>query len=29
VGELSIRSDDFRERWGAHNMRHHGTGVKQ
>ena len=22
VGELSTRSDDFRKRWGAHNVRH-------
>jgi transcriptional regulator with XRE-family HTH domain len=29
VGELSTRSDDFRRRWGAHNVRIHGTGVKQ
>jgi transcriptional regulator with XRE-family HTH domain len=29
VGELSTRSDAFRTRWGAHNVRHHGTGVKQ
>jgi transcriptional regulator with XRE-family HTH domain len=29
VGELSTRSDDFRRRWGAHNVRTHGTGVKQ
>ena len=28
VGELSTRSDDFRRRWGAHNVRIHGTGVK-
>ena len=28
VGELSTRSDDFRRRWGAHNVRTHGTGVK-
>jgi transcriptional regulator with XRE-family HTH domain len=28
VGELSTRSDAFRTRWGAHNVRHHGTGVK-
>ncbi|MFB4272940.1 helix-turn-helix transcriptional regulator [Nonomuraea sp. GTA35] len=28
VGELSTRSDDFRRRWGAHNVRSHGTGVK-
>jgi transcriptional regulator with XRE-family HTH domain len=29
VGELSTRSDDFRRRWGSHNVRTHGTGVKQ
>lgn len=29
VGELSTRSDDFRRRWGAHNVRTHGTGVKE
>ncbi|HEX6681925.1 MAG TPA: helix-turn-helix transcriptional regulator [Candidatus Limnocylindrales bacterium] len=28
VGELSTRSDDFRHRWAAHNVRTHGTGVK-
>jgi len=28
VGELSTRSDDFRRRWGAHDVRTHGTGVK-
>lgn len=28
VGELSTRSDDFRRRWAAHNVRTHGTGVK-
>ena len=28
VGELSTRSDDFRTRWGSHNVRHHGTGTK-
>ena len=28
VGELSTRSDAFRHRWGAHNVRTHGTGVK-
>ena len=28
VGELSTRSDSFRHRWGAHNVRTHGTGVK-
>ncbi len=29
VGELSTRSDAFRTRWGAHNVRHHGTGFKR
>ena len=28
VGELSTRNDDFRRRWGAHNVRTHGSGVK-
>lgn len=28
VGELSTVSQDFRERWGAHNVRRHGNGVK-
>ncbi|MFC9056432.1 helix-turn-helix transcriptional regulator [Streptomyces sp. NPDC057074] len=28
VGELCTRSDEFRIRWGAHNVRHHGTGTK-
>jgi transcriptional regulator with XRE-family HTH domain len=28
VGELSTRSDEFRRRWSAHNVRNHGTGVK-
>ncbi|GAA1576647.1 helix-turn-helix transcriptional regulator [Actinomadura kijaniata] len=28
VGELSTRSDAFRTRWGAHNVRLHGTGTK-
>ncbi|MEV6348041.1 helix-turn-helix transcriptional regulator [Actinoplanes sp. NPDC051851] len=28
VGELSTRSDDFRRRWGSHDVRIHGTGVK-
>jgi transcriptional regulator with XRE-family HTH domain len=28
VGELSTRSDEFRHRWGAHNVRTHGSGVK-
>ncbi|MET4670451.1 helix-turn-helix transcriptional regulator [Streptomyces sp. PvR018] len=29
VGELSTRSNEFRTRWGAHNVRHHGTGTKR
>jgi transcriptional regulator with XRE-family HTH domain len=29
VGELSTRSEEFRTRWGAHNVRRHGTGVKR
>ncbi len=28
IGELSTRSTDFRRLWGAHNVRHHGTGFK-
>jgi hypothetical protein len=28
VGELSTRSEEFRRRWGAHNVRTHGTGIK-
>ena len=28
VGELSTRSDDFRVRWAAHNVRLHRTGLK-
>ncbi|WP_121715352.1 helix-turn-helix transcriptional regulator [Streptomyces sp. E5N91] len=28
VGELSTRSDEFRTRWGAHNVRLHSTGTK-
>ena len=28
VGELSTRSDEFRLRWGSHNVRTHGTGTK-
>lgn len=28
IGELSTRSDDFRTRWGAHNVRRHGAGTK-
>jgi hypothetical protein len=29
VGELSTRSDDFRIRWAAHNVRAHQTGAKR
>jgi transcriptional regulator with XRE-family HTH domain len=29
IGELSTRSDEFRKRWGAHDVRHHGTGMKR
>lgn len=29
VGELATRSDDFRVRWAAHNVRLHHTGVKR
>jgi hypothetical protein len=29
VGELSTRSDEFRTRWGAHNVRRHGAGTKR
>lgn len=28
VGELSTRSDDFRRRWGSHDVRAHGSGTK-
>ena len=28
IGELSTRSDDFRVRWAAHNVRIHSSGVK-
>ncbi len=28
VGELSTRSTEFRTRWAAHDVRHHGTGAK-
>lgn len=28
IGELSTRSDEFRTRWGAHNVRHHANGNK-
>lgn len=29
VGELVTRSDAFRRRWSAHNVRHHRTGIKR
>lgn len=29
VGELSTRSEEFRTRWGAHNVRRHGRGTKR
>jgi transcriptional regulator with XRE-family HTH domain len=29
VGELSTRSEDFRVRWAAHNVRSHQTGAKR
>jgi transcriptional regulator with XRE-family HTH domain len=29
VGELSTRSDAFRVRWGAHDVRRHGSGTKR
>jgi transcriptional regulator with XRE-family HTH domain len=29
VGELSTRSQDFRRRWGAHDVRSHGAGTKR
>ncbi|NGO06274.1 helix-turn-helix domain-containing protein [Streptomyces sp. HC44] len=28
IGELSTRSEDFRRRWAAHNVRIHTTGIK-
>lgn len=28
IGELSTRCDEFRTRWGAHNVRRHGSGTK-
>jgi hypothetical protein len=28
VGELATRSETFRTRWGAHNVRLHHTGIK-
>lgn len=29
IGELVTRSDDFRQRWAAHNVRHHLSGIKR
>ncbi|GAA4837474.1 helix-turn-helix transcriptional regulator [Kitasatospora terrestris] len=29
IGELSTRSTEFRTRWGAHDVRRHGTGTKR
>lgn len=29
IGELSTRSDEFRVRWAAHNVRFHNTGTKR
>jgi transcriptional regulator with XRE-family HTH domain len=29
IGELSTRSEIFRVRWAAHNVRHHDTGLKR
>ena len=29
IGELSTRSEDFRARWAAHNVRFHRTGHKR
>jgi transcriptional regulator with XRE-family HTH domain len=28
IGQLSTRSDEFRVRWAAHNVRSHATGIK-
>ncbi|MEU4383942.1 helix-turn-helix transcriptional regulator [Promicromonospora sp. NPDC023805] len=28
IGEVSTRSDEFRTRWGAHDVRRHGSGTK-
>ncbi|WP_420111118.1 helix-turn-helix transcriptional regulator [Pseudactinotalea sp.] len=28
IGELGTRSQEFRRLWGAHDVRHHGTGFK-
>ena len=29
IGELSTRSEEFRRRWAAHNVRFHRTGIKK
>lgn len=29
IGELSTRSEEFRTKWAAHNVRRHGTGTKE
>ena len=29
IGELSTRSEDFRRRWAAHDVRYHRTGRKR
>jgi transcriptional regulator with XRE-family HTH domain len=29
IGELSTRSESFRQLWAAHNVRHHRTGTKR
>ncbi|MGO4805218.1 helix-turn-helix transcriptional regulator [Arthrobacter sp. 2MCAF15] len=29
VGELSTRSEEFRAKWGDHNVRRHATGIKR
>lgn len=29
IGELSTRCDAFRTRWGAHDVRRHGSGTKE
>lgn len=29
IGELSVRSEEFRTRWGAHDVRRHYSGAKQ
>jgi len=29
IGELSTRSQEFGRRWGAHDVRHHGTGFRR